>query len=104
MLAESYSILADKGFTLVKEVMTPYKGNPHRLSVEKRKYNRHLNSKRQVCSYQLPELPLPLTIVDRHVPKCVLIMKSFSTRNIVIATSKVIYSSSEKAGNIWHEI
>ena len=49
MAAETYSILADKAFPLVKEVMTPYKGKPQNLTPAQRKFNRHLNSKRHVC-------------------------------------------------------
>ena len=48
MPAETYTILADKGFTLVQEIMTPYRGHPTALSLDQRKFNRHLNSKRQV--------------------------------------------------------
>ena len=45
---ETYSILADKAFPLVKEIMTPYKGHPANLTPGQRKFNRNLNSKRQV--------------------------------------------------------
>ena len=48
MAAETYTILADKAFPLVKEVMTPYKGMPNNLTPAQRKFNQHLNSKRHV--------------------------------------------------------
>ena len=48
MAGETYSILADKAFPLVKEVMTPYRGLPAHLTPAQRKFNRHLNSKRHV--------------------------------------------------------
>ena len=48
--AHTYTILADKAFPLVKEVMTPYRGRPENLTPAERKFNRHLNSKRQVLA------------------------------------------------------
>ena len=50
MPLEMYSILADKAFSTTQEVMTPYKGHPTTLTPAQRKFNRHLNSKRQVHS------------------------------------------------------
>ena len=47
--AETYTILADKAFPLVKEIMTPYKGKAHNLTAAQRKFNKHLSSKRSVC-------------------------------------------------------
>ena len=45
---ETYTILADKAFPLVKEIMTPYKGKVHNLTAAQRKFNKHLSSKRSV--------------------------------------------------------
>ena len=49
---ETYSILADKAFPLVRDVMTPFKGKPANLTPAQRKFNKHLNSKRQVSTMQ----------------------------------------------------
>ena len=40
--------VCSKAFTVVKEVMSPFKGHPNNISLEKRIFKRHLNSKRQV--------------------------------------------------------
>ena len=57
MGVQSYSILADKGFPLSREVMTPYRGKPHKLTPAKRKFGRHLNTKRQVYCALWSDLP-----------------------------------------------
>ena len=51
MLGESFTILADKGFALCKEVITPFKPTTERpLTPEEADFNAFMNSKRQVIS------------------------------------------------------
>ena len=47
-IAESYTILADKAFPLMKEIMTPHRGRPEDLTPGQRTFNQHLKSKHQV--------------------------------------------------------
>ena len=47
---ETFTILADKAFPLVKDIMTPYKGKPENLTAAQRKFNRNLSSKRMVST------------------------------------------------------